>query len=177
MPGTRLFARRVRRRADVAVGVPVIVLSRIDSRLIHGQVIEAWLPHLAVQRVVVADDEAAVDPLAKAAYLMAIPQGVELLLLPVDKIDFRHLASDRVPTLVLFREVKSVVAARALGLPDGMLNLGNVHSGPGRISVSRSVYLDLSDSQALAALAEGGMTIRVQAVPSETAQPLAQLGH
>ena len=150
----------------------MIVLSRIDSRLIHGQVIEAWLPHLGVKRVVVADDDAAVDPLAKAAYAMAIPDDVELVLAPVREIDFQELAADSVPTLVLFREVKSAVAAREWGLPDGMLNVGNVHSGPGRVSVSRSVYLDSDDSIALALLAQTGMTVRVQAVPSETAQSL-----
>ncbi len=148
----------------------MIVWSRIDSRLIHGQVIEAWLPHLRVKRVVVADDEAAVDPLAKAAYGLAIPPEVELVLGPVKGIDFKKLASDGVATLVLFREVKSAVAARQWGLPDGMLNVGNVHSGPGRVSVSRSVFLDSSDSSALAALAQSGMTVRVQSVPSETAQ-------
>lgn len=150
----------------------MIVWSRIDSRLIHGQVIEAWLPHLSVKRVVVADDEAAVDPLAKAAYGLAVPDDVELVLSAVRQVDFRKLASDKVPTLVLFREVKSAVLARESGLPDGMLNVGNVHSGPGRVSVSRSVFLDPSDSDALAALAQSGMTVRVQAVPSETAQPL-----
>ena len=148
----------------------MIVWSRIDSRLIHGQVIEAWLPHLRVKRVVVADDEAAVDPLAKAAYGLAIPPEVELVLGPVKGIDFKKLASDGIATLVLFREVKSAVAAREWGLPDGMLNVGNVHSGPGRVSVSRSVFLDPRDSSALAALAQGGMTVRVQSVPSETAQ-------
>lgn len=150
----------------------MIVLSRIDSRLIHGQVIEAWLPHLGVKRVVVADDDAAVDPLAKAAYGLAIPDDVELVLASVKDIDFQELAEDGVPTLVLFREVKSAVAARQWGLPDGMLNVGNVHSGPGRVSVSRSVYLDSNDSSALAELALTGMTVRVQAVPSETAQLL-----
>lgn len=150
----------------------MIVWSRIDSRLIHGQVIEAWLPHLAVKRVVVADDEAAVDPLAQAAYGLAVPEDVELVLSPVRQVDFRTLANDGVPTLVLFREVKSAVLARESGLPDGMLNVGNVHSGPGRVSVSRSVFLDPSDSHALAALAQSGMTVRVQSVPSETAQPL-----
>lgn len=153
----------------------MIVWSRIDSRLIHGQVIEAWLPHLRVQRVVVADDDAALDPLAKAAYALAIPPEVELVLGPVKGIDFKKLASDGVPTLVLFREVKSAVAAREWGLPDGMLNVGNVHSGPGRVSVSRSVFLDPSDSSALAALAQGGMTVRVQSVPNETAQQLLPL--
>jgi PTS system mannose-specific IIB component len=148
------------------------VWSRIDSRLIHGQVIEAWLPHLAVKRVVVADDEAAVDPLAKAAYALAIPPEVELVLAPLAKLDFKKLAADGVPTLVLFREVKSAVTAREYGLPDGMLNVGNVHSGPGRVAVSRSVFLDPNDARALATLAQSGMTVRVQSVPSEVAQLL-----
>lgn len=150
----------------------MIVWSRIDSRLIHGQVIEAWLPHLGVKRVVVADDEAAVDPLARAAYALAIPPDVELVLGSVQKLDFRQLASDRVPTLVLFREVKSAVAAREGGLPDGMLNVGNVHSGPGRLPLSRSVFLDPGEVHALAALSQGGMTVRLQSVPSEAPLPL-----
>ena len=58
----------------------MIALSRIDSRLIHGQVVEAWLPHLRVARVVVADDEASKDPFAKVAYGMAVPPEVEVVL-------------------------------------------------------------------------------------------------
>ncbi|MFT3712554.1 MAG: PTS sugar transporter subunit IIB [Archangium sp.] len=149
----------------------MIAWSRIDSRLIHGQVIEAWLPHLEVSRVVVADDEASKDPLARAAYGMAVPPEIELLLGAPNALDFGALSRDSVRTLVLFRDVKSAVAARAHGLPNGPLNVGNVHSGPGRVSVSRSVFLDETDSRALAELNRGGMEVRVQAVPSE--KPLA----
>jgi PTS system mannose-specific IIB component len=145
----------------------VIAWSRIDSRLIHGQVVEAWLPHLSVTRVVVADDEAAKDPLARAAYGLAVPPEIEVVLGAPEALDFAALAEDPVRTLVLFRDVKSAVAARAHGLPNGPLNLGNVHAGPGRVSVSRSVFLDESDSRALGELARGGMEVRVQAVPSE----------
>lgn len=151
----------------------MIVLSRIDSRLIHGQVIEAWLPHLRVKRVVVADEEAAADPLSKVAYAMAVPPEVMLELSPPSRVDFAAIAADQVPTLVLFRDVKSAVNARERGLPDGVLNVGNVHSGPGRVQVSRSVFLDEGDRQALTLLAQGGMKISVQAVPGENATPLA----
>jgi PTS system mannose-specific IIB component len=150
----------------------VIVWSRIDSRLIHGQVIEAWLPHLRVERVVVADDEAAADPLSKMAYEMAVPPEVRLELVPASRADFTHLAKDGVPTLVLFRDVKAAVNARERGLPDGVLNVGNVHSGPGRKQVTRSVFLDESDERALALLAQSGMKVSVQSVPSETPVPL-----
>jgi mannose/fructose/N-acetylgalactosamine-specific phosphotransferase system component IIB len=148
----------------------VITLSRVDSRLIHGQVIEAWLPYLRVERVVVADDVAAHDELARAAYEMAVPPEVEVVLAAVDKLDFLALAQDSVRTLVLFRDVRSAVFARERGLPDGTLNLGNVHSGPGRVAVSRSVFLDDADKLALQHLADGGMSVQVQAVPGESPQ-------
>ena len=41
-------------------------LVRIDNRLIHGQVIEAWVPHVHATRIVVVDDQVASDPLQLA---------------------------------------------------------------------------------------------------------------
>ena len=152
----------------------MISWSRIDSRLIHGQVIEAWLPFLKVDRVVVADEAVAHDDLAKAAYEMAVPPEVEVVLAPADKLDFRALDADKVRTLVLFRDVRAAVVAREHGLPNGTLNLGNVHAGPGRVAVSRSVFLDDIDRVALAQLSASGMTVQVQAVPSEATQSLPQ---
>jgi mannose/fructose/N-acetylgalactosamine-specific phosphotransferase system component IIB len=113
----------------------VIVLSRIDSRLIHGQVVEAWLPHLVVKRVVVADDVAAGDPLTQAAFGLAVPAEVELVTTRVAEADFSRFAGDGVRTLVLFRTVGAAVQARAHGLPNGPLNLGNVHAAPGKVPV------------------------------------------
>ena len=95
----------------------MIILNRIDSRLIHGQVIEVWLPHLEVRRVVVADDEAASDSLTKAAYGLVMPPKVEIQTTPVCRTDFAKLQADTVRTLVLFRTVESAVRARECGLP------------------------------------------------------------
>lgn len=150
----------------------VIVLNRIDSRLIHGQVVEAWLPHLDVRRVVVADDATATDSLAQVAFRLAVPPDVEVVTTPVGGVDYGALSKDQVRTLVLFRDVQAAVAARAAGLPDGVLNVGNVHSGPGREALTRSVFLDDADRQALSALKQGGMTVVVQAIPAEKPSPL-----
>ncbi len=151
----------------------MIVLNRIDSRLIHGQVIEAWLPHLGVGRVVVADDDAAGDPLTRAAFELAVPPEVELVTTRVEQTEFGRFAADRVRTLVLFRTVHSAEVARAHGLPSGPLNLGNVHSAPGKVAISRSVFLDSEESAALGRLAAQGMAVSIQAVPAEPAQALA----
>jgi mannose/fructose/N-acetylgalactosamine-specific phosphotransferase system component IIB len=145
----------------------VIVLNRIDNRLIHGQVIEAWLPHLRVRRLVVADDAVALDDLAQAAMALAVPADVEVHMTSLANIDWKALEHDGLATLVLFREVRDAVAARELGLPDGILNVGNVHAGPGRVSISRSVFLNTQETRALQALGQDGMQVVIQAVPNE----------
>jgi len=68
--------------------------------------------------------------------------------------------------------VKAAVNARERGLPDGVLNVGNLHAGPGRKQVTRSVFLDESDAKALSLLAQSGMKVSVQAVPGEKATAL-----
>jgi PTS system mannose-specific IIB component len=155
-------------------GVVVIVLSRIDNRLIHGQVIEAWLPHLRVRRLVVADDATAVDALAQAAMGLAVPESVEVVHVTVDGLDAKALSADAVPTLILFRDVASAVRARQHGLPDGRLTVGNVHAGPGRQAVSRSVFLSTDEAAQLDALGASGMDVVIQAVPSEAPQRLTK---
>ena len=153
----------------------MIVLSRIDSRLIHGQVIEAWLPHLKIQRIVVADAAVANDDLARAVVGLAVPADVEIVLAAIDKLDFRTLAQDSLRTLLLFRDVDSVLDARSRGLPNGLLNVGNIHAGPGRTAVSRSVFLTDADRANLKALRTSGMDVVVQAVPAEAPLPFERV--
>lgn len=150
----------------------MISFIRIDSRLIHGQVIETWLPHLKIQRIVVADDDASGDPLVRAAMALAVPADVDVLLAPVDEIPWRKLMSDLPRTLVLLRDVPSALRAYEKGLI-GPLNLGNVHAGPLRHAVSRSVFLTESEKEQLKTLSKDGLAVTIQAVPNETPQRLA----
>jgi mannose/fructose/N-acetylgalactosamine-specific phosphotransferase system component IIB len=153
----------------------VITLVRVDNRLIHGQVVEAWLPHLKVQRVVVADDEAASSPLIRAAMALAVQSAIEVLILPLAQVDFAALSKDGVRTLVLLRDVVAVPFAHAHGLALEQLNLGNVHFGTGRRQVSPSVFLAEAELQALKGLAEKGVRVEARAVPAEKSVELSEL--
>jgi mannose/fructose/N-acetylgalactosamine-specific phosphotransferase system component IIB len=150
----------------------VISFIRIDSRLIHGQVIETWLPHFKIQRIVVADDVAVGDPLVRTAMALAVPPDVEVLLARVDDVPFRKLENDAPRTLVLLRDVASAMRAYEHGLV-GPLNLGNVHAGPSRQQLSRSVFLTETEKEQLLALSRDGLAVTIQAVPNETPQPLS----
>jgi PTS system mannose-specific IIB component len=153
----------------------VISLVRVDNRLIHGQVVEAWLPHLKVSRVVVADDEAASSPLVRAAMSLAVQSAIEVQIFPLAQVDFAGISTDSIKTLVLLRDVAAAPFAKAHGLKVDQLNLGNVHFGTGRRQVSPSVFLAESELQALQRLAEDGVRVEARAVPAEKPVELAEL--
>jgi Phosphotransferase system, mannose/fructose/N-acetylgalactosamine-specific component IIB len=145
----------------------VISFLRIDSRLIHGQVVEAWLPVLKVARVVVADDEAAHSPLMRTAMGLAVPPEQEVDILPLRGVPYPAIAADGVRTLLLLRDVQALMEARKGGLPRTRLNLGNVHHGPMRRQVSASVFLNAEELDQLKALHDAGWEIEARGVPSE----------
>ena len=153
----------------------MIVLVRVDNRLIHGQVVEAWLPHLKVARVVVADDEAAHSPLIRAAMGLAVQPQVEVEIKPLQEVDFAAISGDAVRTLLLLRNIQDVVAAGGRGLRVQTINLGNVHFEAGRRQVSPSVFLSRADLDRLKMLAAAGAEVEARAVPSDRPVTLADI--
>lgn len=153
----------------------MISLVRVDNRLIHGQVVEAWLPHLEVGRVAVADDEAARSPLIRAAMGIAVQSSIEVLIQPMAELDFQKLASDEVKTLVLVREVAGAIEAMERGLPVEKLNLGNVHFASGRRQVTSSVFLSPAEVSQLKMLSGRGAVVEAQSVPAEKALVLEEI--
>jgi len=145
----------------------VIALVRVDNRLIHGQVVEAWLPELKAERIVVADDESAKSPLVRAAMALAVQNSVEVEIQPIAHVDFLGAAADQRRTLVLFRDVAGVKDALGRGLVAQTVNLGNVHFGTGRRAVSASVFLTPEEVSELERMASTGITVEARALPSD----------
>jgi len=153
----------------------VISFLRIDGRLIHGQVVEAWLPGLKVARVVVADDEAAHSPLMKTAMGLAVPPELEVDIRPLRDVPFKAIADDAIRTMLLLRDVPALIQARACGLPRTRVNLGNVHHGPMRRQVSASVFLNAEEVQQLKGLHDEGWEIEARGVPNERPVPFTEM--
>jgi PTS system N-acetylgalactosamine-specific IIB component len=156
----------------------VIPLLRVDNRLLHGQVLETWIPRLGATAVVVVDDEAAASPLAQAAMTLCCPADVSVRVLRMAEVDFAALAAERGAVLVLVRDVAGLMAAAARGLTPAQaprLNLGNVHFTEGRRPVSPSVFLAEGELLALEALAARGFEVEARAIPSDPPAGLAEL--
>lgn len=148
----------------------MIALVRVDNRLLHGQILEVWLPRLPARSVVVADDDAAQSPLARAAMTLALPPGFPATVLSMGEVRWAELAASAERVLVLVREVADLERAVAAGLtPERApaLNVGNVHFASGRRPITPSVYLSGEEVEALRRLAALGFAVEARAVPGD----------
>jgi PTS system mannose-specific IIB component len=149
----------------------VIALVRVDNRLLHGQILETWIPRLGVREVVVADDDAAASALARAAMTLCVPAELRTRIEPLGKIAWEALAGVSHPVLVLVREVAGLALARGSGLTPALarrVNVGNVHFGPGRRPVTSSVFLSRDELATLRELSTAGFDVEARAIPSES---------
>ena len=156
----------------------MIALVRVDNRLLHGQILEAWVPRLGVKEVLVADDEAAASPLARAAMTLCVPPDLPARVEPLARVDWAGLAGDPRPILVLLRDVEALGRAHDAGLVPALarkVNLGNVHFEPGRRPITPSVFLTGDEVARLAALGRDGFEIEARAVPTEPPTGIAEI--
>ncbi len=156
----------------------MISLVRVDNRLLHGQVLEAWMPKLGATTVVVADDEAALSPLARAAMTLCVPCEVPARVERMAAVDFAALADSKAIVLLLVRDVAGLLEATRRGLTPArapLLNLGNIHFAMGRRPVTPSVYLTAGELEALKGLAAAGYSVEARAIPTEEPLGLEEL--
>jgi PTS system N-acetylgalactosamine-specific IIB component len=156
----------------------LIALARIDERLVHGQVLVGWVPHLGARRVVVADEEVSRSPLARAAMTLALPPGVEAAVLPPAAVDWEALAASTEPVLVVVRDVAEAERALAAGMTPArvpVLNVGNVHYSQGRRLITPAVFLSAPEVDALRRLAAAGFRVEARAVPLDAPVDMAEI--
>jgi mannose/fructose/N-acetylgalactosamine-specific phosphotransferase system component IIB len=161
------------------LSAPGIALVRVDNRLVHGQVLEAWLPALDAQGILVADDEAAGNVLARSAMALAIPPGVSFVVLRLEAAGELLRPGGKGPpasrTLVLLRDVRDAVLLHESGVLIPRLNIGNIHFAAGRRQVSPSVFLDERELSELEQLGRAGTQVELRAVPSEAPMRLGDI--
>jgi mannose/fructose/N-acetylgalactosamine-specific phosphotransferase system component IIB len=146
-----------------------IVLTRIDNRLIHGQVLESWVPFTHADCIVVANDQVAGLPFQRVLMAAAVPRGIRLVIGSLEEVARLFAASELESSRVLLLFSTSADARQALrqGILFTELNLGNMHGGDGKMRFSCTIALDPEDIDNLKEIEEAGVRIVAQCIPSD----------
>ena len=146
-----------------------IVNTRIDERLIHGQVAGIWSTSLSTQRIIVANDEAATDPLQKSSLRMAAPSSMRVSVLGVEaaakNIQSGKYGKQRL--FLLFKNPKDVLRFIEAQGPIKTVNVGNMSYKEGAREVTKSIQVLPEEEQIFETIASKGVTVTAQLVPND----------
>lgn len=151
------------------MGTPNIVMTRIDERLVHGQG-QLWIKALGVNTCIVANDEAAADPLAQTLMKTVIPKTVAMRFFTLEKtINIIHKAAPEQTIFLLVKNPEDALTLVAGGVPISKINIGNIHNAEGKERVTRSIFLGPEDKEALRTMInEYHVEFTTQTTPSGT---------
>jgi len=146
-----------------------IVLTRIDDRLIHGQVVEGWLKTIGVSHIVVVSDEVAADKMQQILLSMAVPRNIKVTNYSVEdgarKLQEPQPGKDRV--LLLLSRPLDVLRLIEGGVKLGSVNVGGMHYSQGKRQILRNISVDEQDVKALRDIAARGVTLEGRVLPSD----------
>ena len=154
---------------------PNILLTRIDNRLIHGQVATQWNSTLGANLILVANDDVAGNKMRQNLMNMAAPTGVATRFFSLQKtIDVIHKASPKQHIFLVAENPSDVLTLVKGGVPIRKVNIGNMHMSEGKRQVATSVAVDDADAAAFKELQDLGVELEIRRVPSTPAEDIEQ---
>lgn len=150
-----------------------IVLVRVDCRLVHGQVLETWVPHTGANCLLVASDEIDANPMLRSVMEIAVPPSIHVLFSGVADVAAAVAGIDQRDerAILLCAGLADALRIFRSGVRFPALNIGNLHYGEGKVEVTPSVYFAPGDFEAVDCLSRLGVTVTVRSTPFEAAAP------
>jgi len=144
--------------------------------LIHGQVVVGWGQPLELQFIVLVDDTVATSEWEQELYRMGVPPEMDVYFHDVSAAASRlaQYRADPRHGLLLTGDI-ATMQRLADGAALDTVNIGGIHSRPGRVQRLRYVFLSPEEANELRALAARGVKVTAQDLPGARPVPLDDL--
>lgn len=147
-----------------------ILLTRIDDRLLHGQVIVSWIPYLKADEILIVDDEYSKDEFMSTLIKEAAPDNVKVDVLSVeDSKNYLNLKDEGSRLFILSRYIENVDKLIKLGININKLNIGGISNSHNRTKYKNAIHLSENELNMLKRMSEKGIRVEVQMLPNDKA--------
>lgn len=154
-----------------------IVLTRIDDRLIHGQVMTSWLNYTSANKIMIVDDNVAKDTFMRGVLSTVIPANIALEILSVEDASNKIMSGfepkERVIILVKFP--KTVFAMMEKGVKLEKLNVGGMGVSAGRKKLYKNISASEEEKQIFKKIIEMGCNVTIQIIAEDKATDVSKL--
>ena len=148
----------------------MIRLTRIDDRLVHGQVAMTWTPALGADCLIVANDKVAKDEFMKMTLGLAKPASAKLLIKSLaDTVTFLNdPRGQSLKILVLVNSVKDAAALANEVSEIQSVNFGGIRTKEGTRSIAKAIAVTNEDITTIKEMLAKGLELEVRQVPTDT---------
>lgn len=155
----------------------MIKLTRIDDRLLHGQVSFTWTPALGVDCLLIANDKVAKDEFMKMALGLAKPAGAKLLIKSInDAAAFLNDEKSRnAKILLLVNSVKDANAMANAVAEIKSINFGGLRTKEGAKLISKAIAVNEEDIHIIRELLAKEIELEIRQVPTDSRQMVENL--
>lgn len=145
-----------------------IILTRIDDRLLHGQVMVSWIPFLKINEVLIIDDEYAADEFMSDLIVEAAPADLKVKVLSVEESAKYILSgSNDSRVLLISRSIESLRKLIEMNVPIQKINVGGLGYLEGRKKYFNSIHMNDNELKLLKEIANKGISVEVQILPKD----------
>lgn len=152
-------------------------LVRVDSRLLHGQVVTRWIGQVGAKEVIIIDDALSKDEFMIEVFEMAAPSGVKLIVKSIEDAKEFLADKDLSKSIILFKGIPSLLEGLANDLPFDEIQIGGIGGASGRVVVFKNITLTKEEYNQLVVLENKGKHIFLQTVPEEKEVSLASIAN
>lgn len=143
---------------------------RIDDRLVHGQIVTAWINESKANTILVADDIAAKDATQKMLLALAVPKRIKFILKNIEEASDYLKSECEDEVLLLLRNPETANRLFNLGFHIDSLNVGNISNSKSdtpRTKLLAYIHVSSNDVQNLREIAKKGVKLDVRSVPTD----------
>lgn len=144
-----------------------LLLARIDDRLIHGQVMTAWMKVLPAKVILIVDDKVAKDEFMNSVLEMAAPSGVKVKIQTIEDAIKTLKEGLDLPTMMLCKTPHVYKALVDNGVPLTEINIGGMGMYPGRKTLYKNISATEEERQILKEFIAAGIDVKIQIIPAE----------
>ncbi|WP_444643923.1 PTS sugar transporter subunit IIB [Caproiciproducens sp. R1] len=144
-----------------------LILTRIDDRLIHGQVMTAWMKVMPAKKIIIVDDKVAADDFMKEVLEMAAPAGVKMNICSVEQAIGILNQGLSVPTIMLAKTPLTLKALIDGGIELKAINIGGIGMKEGRKTLYKNIAVTEEERQILKDFIQRGIDVKIQIIPAE----------
>lgn len=153
-----------------------IVLTRIDDRLIHGQVMTAWVKKTRANQILIVDEEVAKDDFMSEILKMSAPSGIDILVKGLmDAATFlKEQESENKRLIILVKAPVTIEELVENGITIDKLVVGGMGAKANRRVLYKNISASDEERTTFKKLIDQGIPVVIHIIPDQKETDLSK---